>query len=343
MTTFGNLIVRFFRNYLAREQGAPENTIKSYATCIKLLLNFSCTRLQVTFDKLQVESITHEVILDFLDDLEAERKNVPSTRNQRLGAIKSFFRFLALQDPTLTEQCQRICAIKSKATDHRVFETLELPEVQAMIDATDPNHRGGARDKALLHLMYNTGARVQELVDLSTSDLRLDEPSQVSLTGKGNKERILPLRHDTIQALQHYLDLRQAKGIVHDRLFLNARGEPITRHGINYLVQKYRKKAAKHCPSLGPKRISPHTFRHTTALHLIQSGVDITVVKEWLGHADIRTTSLYVDINVEMKREALEKCKGPHPSPTTPSESPQWLDPEVLSFLDELAGESTRG
>ena len=164
-----------------------------------------------------------------------------------------------------------------------------------------------------------------------------------ALTGKGNKERILPLRHDTVQALQHYLDLRQARGIVHDRLFLNAHGTPITRHGINYLVQKYRKKAAEHCPSLGPKRISPHTFRHTTALHLIQSGVDITVVKEWLGHADIRTTSLYVDINVEMKREALEKCKGPNPSPTTQSEAPLWLDPEVLSFLDELAGESTLG
>lgn len=340
MTTFGNLIVSFFRNYMAAEKGARPNTINSYATGIKLLLRFCCECLGVTFEKLDVASITHETILQFLDQLETTRDNVPKTRNQRLAVIKTFFRFLALNDPMLTEQCERICAIKAKSTEHKVIQTLEFDEVQAIVDTTDPSTLGGARDHALVLLIYNTGARVQELVDLKTSDLRLQDPLQVTLTGKGQKQRIVPLRDDTIKALQHYLNFRKAKHIVHERLFLNARRAPLCRFGVNHIVEKYRKLAVKQCPSLANKHITPHTFRHTTALHLIQSGVDITVVKEWLGHSDIKTTSLYIDINVKMKRQALEKIK-PLTAQTEPlSKQPEWLDPNILNFLDQLAGKT---
>ena len=337
--TFGNLIVHFFRNYLQNEKGVSGNTLTSYATCIKMLLQFCCERLQVSFDKLDVRSIDHEVVLAFLDHLETVRHNGPETRNQRLAAIKTFFRFLALEDPMLTDHCDRISAIEAKATEHKVVETLLLEEVQAMVNATDPTNLYGARDQAMFTLFYNTGARVQELVDLDVSDLKLGKLPQITLTGKGRKERVLPLREETVQALQHYLAMREAQGIVHEALFLNTRGQRLTRYGVNYLVKKYRKRAAEKCPSLAAKRVTPHTFRHTTALHTIQSGVDITGVKEWLGHAHIKTASLYVDINIEMKRNALDKCRSPKPQPTTSEPPPPWLAPDALKFLEELARE----
>ena len=337
MATFGNLIVRFFRNHLSREKGASPHTIASYATCIKLLLNFCSQRFHVSFDKLQLASISSDLVLDFLDSLQTVRENVPSTRNQRLAAIKTFFRFLALQDPTLADHCSRVCAIKAKNTPHKVVTTLEPQEVQAMIEATDPTALFGARDQALLMLLYNTGARVQELVDLKVSDLQLHHPTQVLLTGKGQKQRLVPLWPNTVKALQHYLDRRRANAIDHESLFLNSRLTAITRHGINYVLEKYRKRAARQSTSLEAKHVTPHTFRHTTALHLIQAGVDLTVVKHWLGHADIRTTSLYVDINLEMKRQALEKCRSPEAHSTEPVQEPQWLEPDVLQFLDSLA------
>jgi len=293
----------------------------------------------VSFDKLDVRSIDHEVVLGFLDHLETVRHNAPKTRNQRLAAIKTFFRFLALEDPMLADHCDRICAIQAKATEHKVVETLLLDEVQAMVNATDPSNLYGARDQAIFSMFYNTGARVQELVDLELADLRLDKLPQVTLTGKGGKQRVLPLRRETVQALQHYLAMREAQGIVHDRLFLNTRRQPLTRFGINYVVEKSRKRAAEKCPSLAAKHVTPHTFRHTTALHMIQSGTDITGVKQWLGHAHIKTASLYVDIDVEMKRKALEKCKNPKPRSTTPEQRPPWLAPETLKFLDELVRE----
>jgi len=339
-TTLGNLIVRFFENHVAHERGLRPTAAGSYATAIKLLLNFASERLQVTFDKLDLTSIDSELILEFLDHLEKKRHNVPRTRNQRLTVIKTFFRFLALQDPRLTEHCQRICAIKAKKTEHRVIETLELHEVQAFIDATDPTTLIGARDQALFTFLYDTAGRVQEVVDVNLTDLRLDAPSQVTLTGKGQKQRVLPLREDTVKALRHYLHLRDINGRHHPRLFLNARGAPLSRHGINYLVGKYRALAAEGHPSLGVKNVTPHTFRHAAALHMIQAGVTIERARELLGHADLQTTSLYFDINVEMKREALDKCKMPNAQATTPSEAPQWREPEILEFLDSLARRS---
>ena len=208
-----------------------------------------------------------------------------------------------------------------------------------MVNATDPVNLHGARDQAILTMFYNTGARVQELVDLEVADLKLDKLPQVTLTGKGGKQRVLPLRHETVQTLQHYLAMREAQGIAHDRLFVNTRHQPLTRFGINYVVEKYRKRAAEKCPSLAAKHVTPHTFRHTTALHMIQSGIDITGVKQWLGHAHIKTSNLYVDIDIEMKRKALQKCSNPKPRSTTPEQRPPWLAPETLKFLDELVRE----
>jgi site-specific recombinase XerD len=337
MTTLGSLIVTFFRNYLANQKGYPKNTISSYSDCIRLLLSYACNHHKVTFDKLDLKQLTDQLILDFLDHLEMERGNKATTRNQRLGAIKSFYRFLALQDPTLTAVCERVCAISAKRTEHKVIATLEKDEVKEILATVTADTLFGARDQALLTLLYNTGARVQELVDLDVSDLRMEEPLQVLLTGKGRKQRIVPMYKETAAAIQHYLKLRGRAGIDSKALFLNASGLRITRFGIGYIVAKRAAQAARKSLSLRGKNITPHTFRHTTALHLIQSGVDITVVKEWLGHADLKTTSLYVDIDTEMKRKALKACPPPTAPQTAEPAKPLWHDPDLLPFLQRLS------
>jgi len=337
MITLGSLIISFFSSYLANQKGCSPETIASYSDCIRLLINYSCKHLNMTIDKLAIDMISDQVILDFLDHLERKRDNTPRTRNQRLCAIKTFFRFAASQEPNLIAVCERVCNISKKKTTHKVVESLENDEVKAILSQPDTNKLNGLRDKALLTLLYNTGARVQELVDLNMADLNMENPKQVSLTGKGKKQRIVPLYKETVEAIKTYLDFRHKTGLQNDALFLNAKGQRITRFGIGHLIAKYVVKAAKKCPSLVNKNVTTHTFRHTIALHLIQSGIDITVVKEWLGHASIKTTSLYVEINIEMKRQALQLCPPPIPSSETIENAPEWYAAPVLAFLQQLS------
>jgi integrase/recombinase XerD len=337
MITFGTLIISFFSSYLANQKGDSPETIASYSDCIRLLINYSCERLNLKIDKLAIDMISDQIILDFLDYLEQERNNTPTTRNQRLAAIKTFFRFAASQEPKLIAVCERVCNISKKKTAHKVIESLENNEVKAIMDQPDTNELNGLRDKALLTLLYNTGARVQEVIDLNISDLNMENPKQVILTGKGRKQRIIPLYTETVEVINDYLDCRKNANLQNDDLFLNAKGERITRFGIAYLIREYVAKAAKKCPSLANKNVTPHTFRHTTALHLIQAGVDITVVKEWLGHASIKTTSLYVEINMEMKRRALQACPPPFTSSDTEENNPKWQSAPILLFLQKLS------
>jgi site-specific recombinase XerD len=337
MTTLGSFVVSFFRTFLVKQKGCTPNTIASYSDCIRLLLCYACERFELTFDKLDLEQLNDQLILDFLDYLEQERRNKTKTRNQRLAAIKAFFRFLASQDPMLTEVCERVCAIRAKKTGHKVIVTLEKDEVKKILSVSDDATLLGARDKALLTFLYNTGARVQEAVDLNVSELRMEKPLQVVLSGKGRKQRIVPLYEETVSAIQHYLKLRRQAGIESEALFLNALGQRITRYGIGTILSKHATQASRSCPSLQRKKVTPHTYRHTIALHLIQSGSDISVVKEWLGHADLKTTSLYVNINIEMMRKALEACPPPAVPQTDGADKPLWHDHELLLFLEDLS------
>jgi integrase/recombinase XerD len=337
MTTLGTLIVSFFRNYLVNQKGYPQNTISSYSDCIRLLFAYSCDHLKVSIEKLDLFHFTDNLILDFLDHLENERGNTIATRNQRLAAIKTLFRFLALQDPTFIAVCERVCAISAKKTVHKVIESLEKDEVDAIFSAVKADTLLGARDQALLHMLYNTGARVQELVDLDLSDIRMEKPYQVLLTGKGQKQRVTPLFPETIDAIQHYLKLRDHSQFESKVMFVNSKGERITRFGIRYIIEKYADLAAETTPSLKTKNVTPHTFRHTTALHMIQSGNDITVVAAWLGHADIKTTSIYVTINNEMKRKVLEAFPPPLGPQTNKTNEPLWHDPPILAFLNDVS------
>jgi integrase/recombinase XerD len=332
--TFSYLVTSFFRKYLTNECGHSPNTIASYSDGIKLLIHFACERFAVEPEGISIEKLSRELITDFLDDLETNRGNGVSTRNQRLAAIKTFFRFLARDIPEMMHLNERIQAIREKRTDYTPPPSLTLDEVNAIIAVPDPNRLLGARDKALLKLLYNSGARVQEIADLQIGDLHRGTDPTVKLTGKGGKTRIIPLREDTVNAINHYLNLR-SDPIELTSLFLNIKGQPMTRFGIGRRVQLLASQAARNCPSLKGRRITPHVFRHTIALHLIESDGDIVSVKRWLGHADIRTASPYVEVSVERKRRALEKVPSPEERPLP--EAPRWKEPGLMQYLDQLS------
>jgi site-specific recombinase XerD len=330
-------VQRFFHEYLAAQRGLSPNTILSYRDSLKLFLPFASQRVAKPVDKLLIEDFDEKLTVAFLDDLEATRGNCTRTRNGRLAALHSFFRYVAEQEPTVMARCQRICSIPVKRTDHKTIEYLEDTELRAVLGSVDQNSRNGARDYAFLLFLYNTGARVQEAVDLKIGDLRLEIPFQVKLTGKGRKERACPLWPETAAALQDYLDHREPDTSTMPTVFLNANGQPITRFGMRYIVRGYAAKANEACPSLKSKKVSPHTLRHTTAMHLLQSENDLSVVKDWMGHADLNTTHGYVEINMKMKRKALEACESPQVR-TRSKRRRKWEKPGILQWLDELSG-----
>jgi integrase/recombinase XerD len=325
----------FFHEYLAAQRGLSPNTIFSYRDCLKLFFRFVSQTIAKPVDRLSLEDFDKQEALSFLDHLETSRGNTTQTRNNRLAALRAFFRYVAAQEPLLLARCQRICAIPTKNTPHKTIAYLEDKEMRALLESVDPHSRNSQRDYALVLFLYNTGARVQEVVDLKIADLRLQSPFQVKLTGKGRKERVCPLWPETVAALQTYLNDRVPEAHELSTVFLNANGRPVTRFGIRYILRRHAAKAAEVCPSLSLKKISPHLVRHTTAMALLQSGNDISVVKDWLGHADVNTTHAYVEIDLNMKRKALQACQPPKAKAT--KRLPRWRQPGVLQWLDELS------
>jgi integrase/recombinase XerD len=330
--SLANFMKRFFGHYLPVQKGLAVNTIQTYRDAIKLLLCHTADTLGRPVDRLAVEDITEKVVVAFLDHVEQQRKCSPATRNARLAAIRSLFAFIAREEPDLLEQCQRIRTIPLKRTQHQTVDYLEEKETQAVLDAVNINSRTGIRDRALLLLLYNTGARVSEIVALKISDLRLTGAGQVHLLGKGKKHRACPLWPETVTALKDYLKQRSTKEPGTEQLFLNANGAPITRFGIRHITGKYAEVAQQLCPSIKTKNVTPHTIRHTTAMHLLRAGNDVNMLSYWLGHADINTTHVYLEIDMEMKRKMLEKVN----SPAIRNKKP-WHQPDILQWLNNLA------
>jgi integrase/recombinase XerD len=325
-------IKRFFSHYLPVQKGLAANTILAYRDAIKLLLCYASDTLGKNVEELCVEHIEEPLVLDFLDHLENTRGCTPRTRNARLAAIRALFSFIAREEPSLLVHCQKIRTIPIKRTKHKTVDYLEENEMQALLDSVDINARNGVRDKAMLLLLYNTGARVSEIVQLKLADLRLDAAPQVRLQGKGNKDRSCPLWPETVEALQDYLKQRTAKDPATQQLFLNANGSPITRFGVRHIIGKYATLAKKQCPSFAIKTVNPHTIRHTTAMHLLRAGNDINMVSYWLGHANINTTHVYVEIDMEMKRRMLTEAGAPVVKKPLP-----WQKPNVLQWLNALS------
>ena len=330
--TLAIFIKRFFSHYLPVQKGLSVNTIMAYRDAIKLLLCYAADTLKESVEELCVEEIDESLVLGFLDHLENTRGCSARTRNARLAAIRALFGFIAREEPSLLLHCQTIRTIPLKRTEHKTVDYLEENEMQALLNAVELNPRNGVRDKALLLLLYNTGARVSEIVGLNVGDLRLNDAAQVKLLGKGMKYRSCPLWPETVGALHDYLKHRTAKDPAAQQFFLNANGSPLTRFGVRHIIGTYATKAKRQCTSIAAKAVNPHTIRHTTAMHLLRAGNDITMVSYWLGHANTNTTHIYVEIDMEMKLQMLQKAAAPAVKKPLP-----WQKPGVLEWLNALA------
>nr|WP_320013604.1 tyrosine-type recombinase/integrase [uncultured Desulfobacter sp.] len=330
-----DFIKRFFSHYLPVQKGLSANTILAYRDAVKLLLCYVADTVKIPVDKLAVKDVTENMVLDFLDECEQKRGCTPRTRNARLAAIRSLFNYMARKEPMLIVHCGQIRSIPLKRAEHKMVGYLDEKEMQVVLNAVDVNSRTGVRDKALLMLMYNTGARVSEIVALELDDLRFDDSAQIRLHGKGGKERSCPIWPETATVLKNYLHQRALKQIDAQCVFLNANGAPITRFGIRYITRKYGAQAGQFDKRAKP--VNPHTIRHTSAMHLLRSGNDINMISYWLGHANLNTTNIYVEIDMEMKRKMIDRAGAPKIVKKAP-----WQKPNVLQWLDRLSKEGCK-
>jgi len=282
---------------------------------------------------LDVDDLDPQAVLAFLHDLEVERHNIAATRNLRLAAIHAFFRYCAAEHPDRLEHCQRVLAVPFKRARSRPVEYLEFAEIQAVLAAIDRSTTHGRRDYALLAAMFNTGARVQEIVALRIADLRVEAPPHLRLFGKGRKERVCPLWPQTADLLRALVAERGGPLIADQPLFLNHRGGPLTRFGVRYILAKYCTEAQAAMPTLARKRLHPQSMRHSTAVHLLRSGVDIVTISQWLGHASVTTTNRYTTVDLEAKRQAIERAR---PIDPTPGLAAWRTDASVLEWLARL-------
>jgi len=309
MTPIAPHITAFLQQRLPLERGASVNTCESYAYTFKLLLEYTSNRSKVSPSQLQLEQLDALLIASFLAHLETARGNSANTRNTRLAAIKSFMHFMEYRIPSALEQIRRILAIPTKKTESRLVKHLTVTEMQAILDAPDPRTREGIRDRAMLHLCFACGLRVSELIGLRGEHLTLHPQASVLIHGKGRRQRCLPLWKVTTSALRAWVAIRGPA--LAPELFLNARGEPLTRSGFEYLLRKHARAAVRGCPSLSAKRVSPHVLRHTCALTVLQATHDIRKVSLWLGHANMQTTEMYTRVDPSVKLEMLEAVTAP--------------------------------
>jgi site-specific recombinase XerD len=298
------LVESFFREYLQRMRGASAHTVRSYRDSLKLLFEFIATQRSACVTDLELQDLTAETIAKFLSQLEAKRSNSTSTRNCRRAAIRSFFKHLVRNDLAHAQQYARVLAIPSKKARQRPAIYLEADDVRAILAKPDRRTPSGWRDYTLLLFLYNTGARVSEAIDVRCADLQLSAPRQVHLRGKGKKEREVPVWRETASALHRLIGTKPTA--VGQHVFVNRFGDPLTRDGIAYILNKYVLAAAPERPSIARLRITPHVMRHSCAVGLLQSGSDLTVIRDYLGHASVATTNRYITTNLQMKRDALE-------------------------------------
>ena len=332
--TLFSLIQSFF-DVVMPQRGWSYLTVLSYRDAIKLLLQYVTIRTGQPVTKLDVTDLTPEIIRSFLMYLETERGNQITTRNARFAALRSFFLYVAIEEPVFGEQCRRICALPIKRAPIRSVAYLEPDEMKALLAAPDRMSKLGRLHHMIILFLYNTGARVAELVGVRAIDLRLDLlRGQVLLRGKGRKERICPLWQNTVKNLREHLAELRIASDSDRRIFLNRRAEPLTRYGVNYIIRAYTRKVATCIPSIAEKRVSPHTIRHTTAVHLLNAGVDINVIRAWLGHVDLRTTNIYTEINLATKRKAIEMCTA---QGKAHGKRPPWKkSKDILAWLEAM-------
>jgi site-specific recombinase XerD len=322
------LIQRFFTDRLCTQMEASHHTVVGYRDTFRLLLRFASARHGKPPVKLTVPDIDADLVADFLLHGETARGNTARSRNTRLAAIRSFFRYVAMTDPTWLLHCQRILAMPSKRYVKRAVTFLDADEIAALLAAPDRTTWAGRRDHALLLLAIQTGLRASELVNLRCSDVVLGSGAHVRCTGKGRKERCTPLRRDTAKLLAAWITDR---GEDTGPLFPSIRGTRLSRDALEHLVRKHCQTASRACPTIGTKRVTPHTLRHSTAMDLLHHGVDQAVIALWLGHESVVTTQIYIHADMRMKEKALARVAAP----TAPAGRFQPND-QLLAFLEGL-------
>lgn len=326
---FPHLLEAFFTDRLMRQRKASPHTIASYRDTFRLLLKFAQRRLKKPPSRLALHELDTPFIGAFLDHMEKERGNKARSRNIRLAAIRSFFRYVALQEPSCSALAQRVLAMPNKRYKKKQIEFLTRPEIDALLVAPDPNTWTGRRDRTMLLVAVQTGLRVSELTALCRADVTLTTGAHVRCIGKGRKERCTPLRKDAVTALRAWL--RERKGQASDPLFPNIRGGRMSTDSVERRLEKHLAAARQQCPSLRKKHVTPHVLRHTTAMELLQGGVDCAVIALWLGHESVDTTQMYLHANLELKEKAMAK--------TAPIDVPLGryrTDDELLAFLQSL-------
>ena len=323
------LLQSFFTDRLLRQRQASPHTVAGYRDCFRLLLRFAQTRLGKTPSKLRIEDLDAPFVGLFLEHLESVRKNSARTRNARLGAIHSFFQYVALEEPAHALHCQRILAVPNKRHERRPIEFLNREEIDALLAVPNLSTWLGRRDRTLLLVGVQTGLRVSELIGLNCQDVVLGTGAHVRCVGKGRKQRCTPLRPETARMLEVWL--RERRGLPENPVFPSIRGGRLSRDAVERLITKYTHRAEPTCPSLKRKNVSPHVLRHAAAMDLLQHGVDHSVIALWLGHESVETTQMYLHADMRLKEKALSRTAplGVKPGRFHP-------DDKLLAFLEGL-------
>ena len=331
------LIANFFRLYLPGECGFSPATIASYRDTFKQLFVFIKARTGKEPEQLSLLDLNKATILGFLDNLEAEGKSI-STRNQRLAAIKSFFNFVKYEAPESLDSISAVLQIRMKKTPEAIINFLSVDGVALILSCPDMHTRNGVRDAVMLTMLYDTAARVSELTEVRLGDIRLEAPATIILHGKGRKDRIVPLSDKTAALIRAYIQQAKIGGAnnMDKYLFCNRSGEKLTRAGVAYILKKYVEIARKRNPDLIPEKFSPHCMRHSKAMHLLQAGVAIIYIRDFLGHSSIKTTEIYAKSDEKAKREALEMAYYPSIIPRDDDVVLWNEDENLMRFLTNL-------
>jgi site-specific recombinase XerD len=329
-------LTRFFQEELMAGRNLSPNTILSYRDALKLFLLFMQSQTKKSCTNLSLHDITPTQTRLFLNSLEQERGNSIRSRNHRLAALRSFFKYVARTEPRYAEICRQITLVPIKKASRRPVDYLEMDEIQEIFSQIDRAQPNGLRDHALLLFLYNAGARVEEASQLRFSWLTLTKPYKANILGKGRRWRVCPLWTVTGEAFRALLAAR----VIHsneEHVFLNRFGSPLSRHGIFNIVRKYTERASAKMPRLSQKRISPHTIRHSTAMHMLQAGIDLNSIRNWLGHASLETTHQYAQINLEMKTKVMERCESSFSKAIPGAILPSWkANKDILAWLQSL-------
>jgi site-specific recombinase XerD len=334
--SFSTIVYGYFLDYLPQQKGLRPSTIRSYRDSLRLFFIFVAKLHHRGVSELVLEDLDYQSVLAFLRDMENERGNAVSTRNQRLAALHTFYEYIGREIPEMLPFCAKVAAIPMKRCSLPEMKFLAREDVEALFTSIPSHDRLSIRDRALLMFLYNTGARVSEVAQLTVSQLDLQYPERVRLLGKGEKWRTCPLWSQTAKALQIMLDDRSTALEPTAPVFVGYSGKPMTRFGIYKRVRHYAQAWEASAKPLSRIRITPHVFRHTTAVHLLEAGVEVNVIRGWLGHVSLDTTNRYAEISIRMKADALELCE-PVAANVGRARKPAWQDDVgMLAWLTSL-------